>query len=347
MTTFSTSLMSPTSPLPATMPRPTMATLPATFNTILVPLDGSPLGEHAIPYAAALARAAGGRLVLVHAAHDAAERRHIETDLADLAERLWKGGAQVETHVRYGSPATVITQATVTWEAGLVAMSTHGRSGLGRWLYGSVAEAVLRRSPVPVLLVPATCEGQWRPASPEGRRPRLVVPLDGSATAERALATACALAGVTGAELHLARVVPPPPALEVDAEEQLVWGYSLAMGPLSPPETGGGVTRRAVAPETRVHPDAQDVHEMTEAGDYLDAVAAGLRTLVAPVKTHVLAGPPAVELADLARRCDADLVVMATHGRAGLARLALGSVATAVLRRAPVPLVLVGPSADA
>ena len=134
------------------------------LTTVLVPLDGSALAEYALPYAARLARAAGGRLVLVRAAPDAPARQRAEAELAAVAERLFTEGVPVEAHVRRGAAGDVILEGARAWAAGLIVTATHGRSGVGRWLHGSVADHVLRHAPVPVLLVSRACERRW----PEG-----------------------------------------------------------------------------------------------------------------------------------------------------------------------------------
>lgn len=334
--------------------------------TILVPLDGSPLGEIALPYAAVLARAAGGRLVLVRAATDAVARRLASGEIAAAAERLWKGGLEVEAHVRHGRAQRIILDAARRWDADLVAMSTHGGSGAGRWLYGSVADHVLRHSPVPVLLVPAACELLWpvRPELRTRRPPRILVTLDGSEMAESVLGVACAVAAALEAELHLVRVVPRPALLPAPPRDDLPYfGYAMAAAPL-PALQPTGYPSDGAAADPRRHPDVAETEDLEISITYLERVA---RALVggdaadaaaarrggrpqcprAPgaVHTHALAGDAAREIARLARRYEVDAVAMATHGRSGLVRLALGSVATAVLQRAVAPLILVGPGA--
>jgi nucleotide-binding universal stress UspA family protein len=135
------------------------------FKTILVPLDGSALAEGALPRATALARE-GAQLILLRAAEahtlptaDAAEAqvkvvREAEDYLAGVKARLAKTGVtRVETSVWYGPPADAIVEAARFRNADLIVMSTHGRSGVGRLVLGSVAESVLRGSKTAILLV--------------------------------------------------------------------------------------------------------------------------------------------------------------------------------------------------
>ena len=135
------------------------------FKTILVPLDGSPLAESALTRAAALAKD-GAQVILVRAAEahtlpmsDAAEAqvmvvREAEEYLGGVKARLEKAGvARVETSVWYGPPADAIVEAARFRRADLIVMSSHGRSGLGRLVLGSVAESVLRATKTAILLV--------------------------------------------------------------------------------------------------------------------------------------------------------------------------------------------------
>jgi len=138
------------------------------FKKILVPLDGSILAEHAIGTAAGLA-AGGATVMLVRAAEahglpgvDPTDMqvdvvREAEEYLARVAARLERDGTKnVQTSVWYGPPVSAIVEAAQLRGADLIVMSTHGRSGLGRLILGSVAEAVLRSTTTPILLVRAS-----------------------------------------------------------------------------------------------------------------------------------------------------------------------------------------------
>lgn len=293
------------------------------LQTILVPLDGSALAERALPYASGLARAASGRLILMRVTSSVGLTQQTPPQAAALAEiealaaSLRAAGVPAEAYVRHsyyqdephGDRETyeelvsrqichVVRQRNVD----LIAMSTHGRSGLGRWLYGSVADQVLRDAEVPVLLISPICERPW-PAEPPVR---ILVPLDGSALAEEAIAVAVQLAEALRAELVLLRVVE------------------------------------------RYSPDFNDFNlhaERARAESYLQEVAAGLSV---PARLLVLESAhelPATVIARSAREEGVHLVAMATHGRSGLARVLMGSVATTTLRQVDVPLLLVQPAA--
>ena len=162
------------------------------FGTILVPLDGSELAERALPYAQQLVRQLGSRLVLLRVVNvldlagsqafsgflpagvfDAAledEHRAATAYLDGVTQRMRAAGYDAEPALRTGDPAGEIVEFGRQANVSLVVMSTHGRSGLSRWVYGSVADRVLRGGTVPVLLVRATSEaplvGQALPIAP-------------------------------------------------------------------------------------------------------------------------------------------------------------------------------------
>jgi nucleotide-binding universal stress UspA family protein len=297
------------------------------WKTILVPLDGSSLAEQAVPYATRLARSTGGRLVLVQATLTeplpgqaervarAAATHRAEVELVVLVDRLRGEGVAAEARTYYEDAATAILDAAAQEAADLMVMSTHGRSGLGRWMYGSVADRVLRTAPIPVLLVPAACTGSW----PTDRRLRFLVPLDGSPLAEEALGPASELAQALDAEMLLLQVVEYPLPLVGDST-----GY--------------------------VPPWDQDA-ELAGAKRYLEEVAGALRvagrtvTALAVAAPLSQAGQVGVTIAAVAHEQQVNAIAMATHGRGGLARLVMGSVATGVLQHATVPVLIVRPAA--
>ncbi len=138
------------------------------LERILVPLDGSLLAEGAIPTAVELAGGGAVGIVLLRAAEahtlpgadpteaQVAVVREAEEYLAAVASRLAGEGVKgVETSVWYGPPATAIIEATRLQKVDLIIMTTHGRSGLGRLILGSVAESVLRGTTTPILLLRA------------------------------------------------------------------------------------------------------------------------------------------------------------------------------------------------
>lgn len=198
-------------------------------------------------------------------------------------------------YVRSGHAAQVIVQTARSREAGLIVMSTHGRGGLDRWLHGSVADQVLRETPQPVILVPPGYERPW-----PGHFPlRILLTLDGSALAEAAIGPADDLAGALGAALMLVRVVEH-----------------------SPPDAGGAGPRI-----TGRHFETK----LSEAQKYLREVEHRLQTDGRLIAVRITVGHPATAITTIARMLKVHLLVMATHGCSGLARVVLGSVATETL----------------
>lgn len=156
------------------------------LNKILVPLDGSEMAEAAIAPALEMAQAGSAQVILMRAAvartlpgTDAIDAqilavREAEDYLAGMKEKLEKTGARrVETHVWYGPAAPAVVEAAKVQKVDLIVMSTHGRSGLGRIIFGSVAESVLRGTRVPIFLVrpsgapvePLAGQAEARPAA--------------------------------------------------------------------------------------------------------------------------------------------------------------------------------------
>jgi nucleotide-binding universal stress UspA family protein len=240
------------------------------------------------------------------------ERRAAETEFQSTVDELRGDGLEVEARFVEGAAADVIFDTAESTRANLIVMSTHGHGGLGRWLYGSVADEVLGRLPVPVLLVSAVCTPTT--AWPKDKLARVVVPLDGSRLAAEALRPASDLAVALGGEMLLLAVVEPT-AVYPD-----------------------GYLERSV--------DLQEA-ETARANHYLETVAVEQRTASSapPVSTRVAYGDAADEICGVAREVAADAIAMATHGRGGLARLLLGSVATRTIHQATVPVLVYRPVA--
>lgn len=276
------------------------------FRTLIVPLDGSPLAAQALKYAEVLGRRTESRVIVVSAAPDKGD---IPADLAGAVEQLQAAGANASSRPATGKPAAAILEAADSEQADLIVMSTHGRSGIGRWVYGSVAERVLHDARVPVLLVSPGCTRDWSEAR-EGRR--VLVPLDGSEFAEAALEPAKKLAKALDAEIILAEIVDP---LSHDYA-----ATSPSLLAFNPQEEVGAAER------------------------YLNGIAQRLEGegFRSSSRTGLSFAPDAI--AAMAWNEGADAIVQATHGRGGLARLVLGSTALTTLQRSSVPVVLVRPA---
>jgi nucleotide-binding universal stress UspA family protein len=298
------------------------------FRTLVVPLDGSDLAESALQYAVPLARAGQGRIILVRVAL-APQTMGVEDGSWEYDQRQAVGDAEqylsaiaeglgdqvpVETIVPYGRPVVQILDQVRRFEADGIVMASHGRTGLAHLLFGSVPESVMAQSPVPVFMVHARPGQPVRPTF-DPMAGRLMVPLDGSMFAEAALELAFDFLGPAG-ELVLVSVAQPPDHVLRD-------------------EQG-----RAVA-----YLDQQAEDRTCVARAYLDDVARRLRQKDSDIHVSVdvrMDDPDEGIMAAAAERIS-DLVVMATHGRTGLRRASMGSVAGDVLRKGTTPLLLVRP----
>lgn len=293
---------------------------------IVVPLDGSKLSECAVPYATAFAKALDAHLLLVtvwegadhalvrdlpHLAEELFQQgeQFYQRYLAGVARKVRRKGLAVEAQVLIGHPAEEIIRVLEDREARLLVMASHGRSGLGRWWYGSVAGQLSRRAPVPTLIVgPKVLADGRRTAKVRS----ILVPLDASELAEIALQPARELAQALGARLVLAQV--------------LSWA-SQAYTFDVPSVAAAKIDR-----------------ELTKSAEEYLARAAERLGRERPVRRRVLHGAPADALIDLVARERIGLVVMASHGRGGLARAALGSVADRMLQ-GTAPVLLIRPQA--
>jgi nucleotide-binding universal stress UspA family protein len=299
------------------------------FRTLVVPLDGSQLAERAVPYAIRLAQSSHARLVLMQAvlapptaALDADwERLQLEAIaearayLAHVAEDMSGQLTAVEIATPYGRAADKILQTIDTYQADGLVMSTHGRTGFDHLLHGSVTEAILARCDVPVFVVYAR-PGQ-APAPPfSPANARLLVPQNGSEYDAPALQLAREMLGPRG-DIVLVTVAPTPEHVLHDDSGRHVVAYL----------------------------DQQEEALTREAREYLAQVAEPLGKGPAPinVKVDVRVGDPVSGIAIAALDTQADLIVMATHGRTGIKRAVLGSVAGTVMRTVDTPVVLVHP----
>lgn len=289
---------------------------------IIVPLDGSELAEHALPLAESLAQAQGGILELVHILEEPVmldllpslaipNRLAAEQYLRSVAARI--DATDVRTFTVRGNPAEELIRATNGDPDTIIVMSTHGRGGLGRVVFGSVADKVVRGAAVPVVLIR---DGM---PLPRARLATLLVPLDGSMLSEEALPLALELARGTDATISLVRVVDPFWTSSFVAE--------LPEAPYLSPSQIADVEQQSIA----------------DARQYLDLVATDLRARDVRVVWEVRIGRPADEITRAAETMAADLVLLSTHGRGGFRRWALGSVMNEVVHAGQIPVLAIPP----
>ena len=303
------------------------------FKRILTPLDGSTLSEGILPYVRALAPALGARVELLQihpnmtyeleqledaeqasitAALEPVQLRlqhQSESYLSKVAGDLEGLGVETGIDVRFGPPAASIVEEAEQVEDTLIAMSTHGRAGVGRWIMGSVTDRVLHTTMTPLLVV-----------HPERGAPSvdsvadistLIVPLDGSELAETVLPVAAAVAMATGASILLVRSLDAPSRSSLSVTELASRGVS------------------------------EGTLEEAETAEFLGARAAALREQgVADVRTMVIRGNAAEEIEELARNTPDSMIVACTHGRSGVGRAVMGSVTDRLARHSGHPALI-------
>jgi len=300
------------------------------MKTILVPLDGSPFGEHALPAALAIARAGSALIDLVHVHQVVAntlspanvpffdpqidlrlraqEAAYLETVAAKIAA-VWDGPV---TRTVLDSPTTdALCKHAHTINAGLIVLSTHGRGGVARAWLGSVADRVIRQAKIPTLAIHPTHE------PPDLRQEQafehILIPLDGSLMAEQVLDIVDQIRGGAPAHYDLVRVIEP-----------ITHGFTIS-----------GV-------EPTIDVEAQEV-AWQYATQYLERLATSLRERGNVVMTYAPIGHLASAILERADSSAASLIAMTTHGRSGLSRMVVGSVADKVLRGTTRPVLIYRP----
>lgn len=296
------------------------------IRRILYPTDFSEHAEKAFPHALFLAEEFGAELHMFHAVVlHAADPANPELAFPDLeaayeeihdwaADRMEEEAPEerrpavevVKAQDRGVAPAPTIVEYAVNRDVDLVVMGTHGRRGVRRMLLGSVAEEVLRTVPCPVLTV-RPGEGRETPHRPE----RILVPVDFSDYSDLALERGAELARRTGARLDVLHVIPEisyPDPYFADA---------------------AAIRAMTKAAQEQVPEALREKVSRVVAGDDVE------------VETHMEVGSPAATIVDVATERESDMIVISSHGRTGLKRMFLGSVAEGVVRRATCPVLTV------
>jgi nucleotide-binding universal stress UspA family protein len=294
------------------------------YTRMLVPLDGSKVAEQVLPYARFLAKSLGIPTELLGvvdpetlvAFANPAQGRPLDTLVAETMSRSAIylettarsfQGAQVKSSVAKGKPEDEVIERAAADKNTLIVMATHGRSGLQRWLLGSVADKVLHGATNHLLLIRASDQGKT-----DGEAPlkTVIVPLDGSPLAERALPVVVDLAKKMDLQVVLVRAYALPPT--ISAED---YGYYSA--------------------------ELLD-HLESEARDYLQGKINEIKQKgIATVTSVVNTGYGAEEIITLARNTPDNLIAMCTHGRSGIQRTVLGSVTDRVVRHSGDPVLIV------
>jgi nucleotide-binding universal stress UspA family protein len=304
------------------------------FTRILVPLDGSPRAETALPVAARIAQAAGGSVILVQVVSIPSEslgpfasmdvdptlleneQQEAKNYLTHIAGQSLFAGCHIETSVLAGPVAPLLVEEIARQRANLVTLSSHGRTGFTRWMLGSVAQHLARHAPAPVLVL--RDEGSHLSHGQAELPLWVLVPVDGSEISEVASRPAAwlasALASPQQPEVHLFSVVN---AFEREARQQ-PQEVAIARAQLYLASLAKQVT-------------AQQPSVLVTWSVAIDQDPA--ENIIVTAEQGEREQGPAF-----------DLVAMATHGRTGFARWAMGSITERVLWSTRLPVLIVRPN---
>lgn len=295
------------------------------FTHILVPLDGSKLGETVVPVAAILAHLSGAKVTLVHVIEKNAPKqihreRHLtdpgeaQTYLEEIAKTSFTAGTKVECHVHASlvqDVARSIVDHGEELQHDLVLMCTHGRSTARKWLFGSIAQQVIRLGQTPVLIIQPLADG----SAPGFDCRKILVPLDGKKEHEQGLPLAVEIAKACKSIVHLLMVVPTYGTLA---------GESAATGKLLPGATAAVLDLAVMGGE-----------------EYLRRHLEAFQGSGLEVMAEVARGDPAGTIVKVAAEGQADLIVLGTHGKSGTEAFWSGSVPPKVSSQSHIPLLLV------
>jgi nucleotide-binding universal stress UspA family protein len=289
-------------------------------------LDGSALGECALPFAAAIARALSGQITLLRVLEPHCEPhagRHIDpveweitraeahNRLAKFESELRASGVASAVQLVQGRAAEQIIQFAKAHQVDLIALSSHGEGGLSGWMLSSTVEKVIARADTSVLIVPAYAHEGQRIGEPHFEK--ILVPLDCSLRAECILPLATALMRAYESKLILAHIVPEPE-----------------------------MTRRMA-------PSAEDVslaaqlteHNRRAAEHYLSELQHRLSLEGVGTEIRIAVSPrPARSIRALAERENVDLVLLSAHGKTGDASERYGGIAARLLQESGRPVAI-------
>ncbi len=296
------------------------------YKRILVPLDGSELAERVIPYAVSIANALSSQVSLLRIVDSVPEqwadpthgryldqltssfRNQAMDYLEGIAAPLRREGITVTCSAHEGNPSELIINESSREAETLIALSTHGRSGINRWVMGSVTDKVLHGVSAPLLILRSQ-EGN-PPASLEANN--IILPLDGSALSEQVLPHVVSLAKALGASVTLLRTTDI--------------SYYTPMGEDYPASMYDDLIQEATV----------------EAEEYLKHMSQQLSNEgVGESQSYVRQGEAAGTILDMADDSPSTLIAMCTHGRSGVGRWVLGSVTDRVVRHSNRPVLVV------
>jgi nucleotide-binding universal stress UspA family protein len=297
------------------------------YTQILIPLDGSKTAEQALPYAHTLASKLKIPVEFMGVIDIAEFALHISAEKARYLERIieqgerrtmdyLKGiantfpGLSVNCTIEKGRAAEAIIEKAAADKGTLITMATHGRSGINRWMLGSVAEKVLRATINPLLLIRAV---ERATPGEEARLTSVIVPLDGSELAESVLPAVTELAQKLDLEITLFRAFNIPYGVYAGADGYYAINFDQLIAEIK-----------------------------DEATTYLEKKTEELkRKGIEKVSFLAKEGLSADEIISFGRETPDNLIAMCTHGRSGVKRWVLGSVTETVVRHCGDPVLVI------
>jgi nucleotide-binding universal stress UspA family protein len=295
------------------------------FKHLLVPLDGSHLAEAALPAAAMLGQILGADITLIHIIEQNAPSevhgdRHLTSNdeactyLADVAEQMLPPSLTVERHVHTTEVSNVarsIVDHVQETDSDLIIMCTHGRMGMHSWLFGSIAQHVIAACACPVLVIQPPESGEFPPFVCH----KILVPLDGDPDHEASLPIVSELAQACSAEIRLVTAVHKTSTLTGEMASTARMLPSAAAAMLNLKQQG--------------------------AEDYLRAHETRLKHEGRHASITTARGEPSAVIARTAKTFGADVIVLGTHGKAGLEAFWAGSITPKLARQTRTPILLI------
>jgi nucleotide-binding universal stress UspA family protein len=306
------------------------------YKRILVPLDGSELGERALPYAEELVRKLGSEVILINVRAPAEDpdnpehRVYLSKMVATTEQKIKASPAlppgekvKVESAIigapgLLTHPAEEIVDYAEKENVSLIVMATHGRTGISRWTLGDTANKVARASKYPVLLIRANTD-----VPKSVHLDKILVTLDGSKQSESVLPYIESIASKLKTKISLLNIVEPP---------YHIYSYSEGMDYYG----GGGIVRVPYTEE-----EIKPLKLVAE--KYVKNVSDKLRTEGIKTSYELRTGSAGEEIIKAEEEIHPDIVAMSTHGHSGFGRWEHGSIADKVLHHGKTPLLLVRP----
>jgi nucleotide-binding universal stress UspA family protein len=285
------------------------------YRKLIVPLDGSIKAEGVLPFVDDLTAKFNSEIILigVSVVRTINVPRLLSTYIESIADKIRSKGIQVQAHLLPGNPGEEIINFSNNNRDGILIMASYGGSGSGHWLLGDLIGKITLRTVIPVLLIP---EKRLSLDNLSSRFKRILVPLDTSLDGEVALPSAIELSKKASSKIFLLYVIP-----------SIYKTYGL--------------------PDYAVNFEKQLFETLRIEGEkYLKNVTDNLTKENLETVFHVTAGTPAERIFTYAEEHLIDLIAISTHGRTGIKRFVLGSVARQVIFSTDIPVLLIRAKSD-